>query len=291
MKLRIWLLGFLLSTAPLSAFPQEASTEPDSADVTAFKQLQWQLGPGVGAIGDKATVQIPTGGRFLNASETAKYEALSHNLPTGEEYLLIPSDFSWEAHFQFSPEGYVKDDEKLDPDAILQGLRDRQVAANAELSRRGWRTLTVLGWQVPPRYDPSTHVLEWAVNLKDDSSGATLSNYSTRMLGRKGVTSVTVVVGDLSTFNRTLANFKETLPGFSYVVGERYAEYVPGDHVAEYGLAALITGGVVAVAAKKGFFGVIAAFLAGAWKLVIAAFVGLGAWIKSLFAKKPRQDK
>jgi uncharacterized membrane-anchored protein len=73
--------------------------------------------------------------------------------------------------------------------------------------------------------------------------------------------------------------------GFQYVSGQTYGEYQPGDHVAAYGLAALITGGAAAVAAKKGLFSVIGGFLVAAWKFVLAGFLALGAWFKSLFKK------
>jgi uncharacterized membrane-anchored protein len=83
-----------------------------------------------------------------------------------------------------------------------------------------------------------------------------------------------------------IVDFKDKLSGFDFNQGERYSEYRQGDKVAEYGLAALIVGGATAVAAKKGFFTVILAFLAGAWKFIALAFVGGFAWIKSLFTQK-----
>ena len=58
------------------------------------------------------------------------------------------------------------------------------------------------------------------------------------------------------------------------------------ERVAEYGLAALIVGGVAAVAAKKGLFSVLAGFLAVAWKFVAAAAIAAMAWLRRLFARK-----
>jgi uncharacterized membrane-anchored protein len=76
------------------------------------------------------------------------------------------------------------------------------------------------------------------------------------------------------------------LNGYSFNAGESYAEYRPGDKVAEYGLAALIVGGAAAVAAKKGLFGVLATFLAAAWKFLVAAVVGALAWVRKKFGAK-----
>jgi uncharacterized membrane-anchored protein len=86
----------------------------------------------------------------------------------------------------------------------------------------------------------------------------------------------------------SIADFKSTLPGFQYLPGESYAEYRAGDHVAEYGLAALITGGALAVAAKKGLFTVIGGMLVAAWKFLLIGFAAVGAWFKNLFKKKPQ---
>jgi len=57
------------------------------------------------------------------------------------------------------------------------------------------------------------------------------------------------------------------------VEGQRYAEFRPGDKIAEYGLAALITGGAAAVALKTGLFQKF-------WKLIVLGFVALAGALK-----------
>lgn len=86
----------------------------------------------------------------------------------------------------------------------------------------------------------------------------------------------------------SLRSLKDLLKGYSFTSGEKYAEFKSGDHVAEFGLAALIAGGAAAVAAKKGFFTVALAFLAGAGQFIVAAVVGAAAWVGPLFKKKNR---
>ena len=63
---------------------------------------------------------------------------------------------------------------------------------------------------------------------------------------------------------------------FTYKLGKRYAEWVPGDKVAEYGLTALVAAGAGAAAVKLGFFAVLGKFFAKSAKLVIIALAGLG---------------
>ena len=82
------------------------------------------------------------------------------------------------------------------------------------------------------------------------------------------------------------ADFKTLVPGYEFADGEKYGEFKPGDHVAEIGLAALITGGAAAVAAKKGWFAAIGIALAKFWKLILIGVVGIGAAIRKLFSGK-----
>lgn len=254
-----------------------------------YAELEWQSGPSTGVIDNRATLDIPEGFVFLDADNTRQYVELSENLSAGEEYLFAPITGSWEAYFSFSEDGYVKDTETLDADALLKSIQQSQEAANVERRRRGWPAYTITGWRIPPRYNASTKVLEWATVLKSEGSDVASINYNTRVLGRRGTMSVQLIALP-DQFDAGLLAFQDRLQGFDYNAGERYADYRPGDHVAEYGLAALVVGGAAAVAAKKGFFGVIAAFLAAAWKFVLAALVGLGAWAKSLFGKKRGQQ-
>ena len=60
--------------------------------------------------------------------------------------------------FEFSDVGYVKDDEKdsLDANALLDSIKDSTLRGNQERMKRGWPTMTILGWETPPRYN-DTH--------------------------------------------------------------------------------------------------------------------------------------
>ena len=252
-------------------------------EAPAFK---WQRGPATGAIADNATIAIPEDYVFLDADETTRYVVMSENIPSEGEQLFAPTSGDWDAYFEFSPEGYIKDNETLDPDELMASMKSSQKESNAERRRRGWTELEMVGWHIEPRYDPQTKVLEWATVLrdKDDNASQTI-NYTTRVLGRKGIMTVQLVASP-DKFDSSLVEFKDALKGFNYEQGERYADYKAGDHVAEYGLAALVAGGALAIGSKKGFFGIIAAFFAAAWKVIIPVFVGLGLWVRRLFGKK-----
>jgi hypothetical protein len=92
--------------------------------------------------------------------------------------------------------------------------------------------MTIIGWEQQPRYNESTHNLEWAI--RGESEGSPIINYNTRLLGRGGVVEVTLVT-DPSTLSETLPKFKTMLAGFDFNQGQRYAEFRQGDKIAEYG--------------------------------------------------------
>jgi uncharacterized membrane-anchored protein len=278
MKVIQFVLAVLLACASIGAWAEDS----------AIAKLPWQRGPTTGKIADKATIQVPLGYVFLDVSGTKKLNELMHNPPdSSSTYTFAPEDLSWIGFFSFNDVGYIKDENDIDADKILASVKEGTEQGNTERQSRGWDTLKVLGWSFEPKYDSQIKSLAWAILAEDEKSHAKIVNYNTRLLGRRGVMEV-VVVSDPESLNSSIAAFKGNLPGFQFTQGESYAEYRPGDHVAAYGLAALITGGAAAVAAKKGFFGVIAGFLAAAWKLVVAAFLGMGAWLRSLFSKKQK---
>ncbi|MGH8864834.1 MAG: DUF2167 domain-containing protein, partial [Burkholderiales bacterium] len=157
--------------------------------------------------------------------------------------------------------------------------REGTQQANEERKSHGWAPLQITGWHFKPRYDKETQRLEWAIAAV--SEGEQVVNVNTRLLGRKGVTSATLVAGP-DALDAAYTEFKDVLEGFQYVTGERYADVQEGDHMAEYGLAALIAGGGAAVAAKSGL-------LKGLWKFILVGAAGLAAWARKLFGKK-QQD-
>ena len=82
-----------------------------------------------------------------------------------------------------------------------------------------------------------------------------------------------------------LNEFQQLMNGFSYVEGQRYAEFREGDKVAKYGLTALIAGTGVLVASKMGLFAQLGVFFAKLGKGAILLVVGALAGLKKLFGK------
>src|SRR5262249_24053955 len=114
-----------------------------------------------------------------------------------------------------------------------------------------------------------------------DSPDETL-NYDIRVLGRSGVLDLNVI-GGMDQLAMIDGRVDEILAMVSFNPGNTYAEFKPGiGKAAEYGIAWLITGGILA---KAGFV----KFLLGYAKPLIyggiAVVVAIGGFFKRLFRR------
>ena len=268
-------LDLLIGQSPVAAVPQRS----DEQIKQEMAGLAWQRGPVDGRIGSIASIKVGEGKAFLDGPNTRRFLELNGNPPRDERYALVGPD--WFAIFFFENTGYVKDDEKLDPAALLAALKEGDKGANAERERLGMTPLHTDGWHVPPHYDLTTKRLEWGVRLRGGSEERTVVNYSIRLLGRRGVMHA-VLVSEPESLDRDIAEFKTALRDYDFTSGERYSEFRAGDRIAEYGLAALVLGGAAAVATKSGFGKAIG-------KFVVLGVAALGSAIVALFRRMTRR--
>lgn len=273
----------LLSNLTATAYAQDRDQREDTA-------IDWQTGPVIGRLGDQAQIHIPERYSFAGQRGVRTFMESNQNPVSGQELgVVVPpqaSGANWFVVFRFTPIGYVRDDEKddLDREALLDSIRNGTARANEERRRRGWAPVEVLGWHSPPRYDSITNNLTWAV--RGASNGHEGINYSVRLLGRRGVMRVDLVL-EAADVAGTVASFNKLLSGFAFTPGNKYAEFRPGDRIAEYGLTALVAGGVGAAAAKSGVLGKF-------WKLLIfgavAAIAALKKMLQAVFARSDYQE-
>jgi uncharacterized membrane-anchored protein len=242
--LTIALLAASFSLGALPAFSQE-----EDEFGQAMAELDWVGGPAEVGIASIARVSLPSEYSYLDSDDTAVLMEMFQNPTSAAEYFVGPDDLRWWAVFSFEDTGYINDDEEIDADDLLKSLRAGNEYANEERRSRGWSELEITGWQYPPFYEENSNRLAWAIRAESD--GETIVNYNTRLLGRKGVMSA-VLVANPETLDASVQEFRQLLTSFNYDEGHRYAEYLPGDKVAAYGLAALVTGGAAAAVAKSG---------------------------------------
>lgn len=280
--------GLLVVVAP----SETSGQQPKSAR----PQIQWQDGPAQADLGNVAQVQVPKGFKFTGIEGTKTFEELLQNPVDGKELgVMIPdlkdkddADGFWFVLFEFDPIGYVKDGEQSELNTktistILDSIRKGTESANQERRDRGWPTLSIVGWEKQPFYDPSSHNLVWGIrgSSTEDGKPSYSINYNTRILGREGVLSANLVV-DPDQLKAIVPTYEKLLAGVSFKPGKTYAEFRAGDKIAEYGLVGLITGGAAAIAVKSGF---LTKFLKPILVGIVVAFGAVIKGIKGFFGK------
>ncbi len=271
----------ILASIALSqtAFTQELLKEEPPAPLTIeeIKQNFSSAKPAgeSGDIGSNSMIKVQEGQYHLNGSDANKLMQMYGNPPSRYDGAIVALDDSYAITFNFSSEGYVKDDEKeeLDADELLKAFKAADKEGNKQRLAAGLDSMTTIGWAFEPHYNENTNNLEWAV-IYQSSDGSQTVNHNIKILGRKGVMNATLLCdpGQLENLRPML---DKTLAGFEYKPGNKYSEFQEGDKIADYGLKGLLIGGGLLAAGKLGLFGLLAKYL----KPIIGGIVALGVGI------------
>jgi uncharacterized membrane-anchored protein len=282
------LLGPAWAQEPEAAEPEAVAEESkeDTGPALAYQTGEIVLPNKV------ASLHLGTRYRYLDPGETEKLLVAWGNQPGNEtEGAVVPSDvdpFSdegWAVIVTYDNDGHVDDSDarKIDYDDMLKDMKEGTESENDDRKKAGYDAVHLVGWAENPHYDGANKKLYWAKELDFEGSDAHTLNYDVRVLGREGVLSMNAVsgIGQLSQIRQGMRSLIDVA---EFNEGYRYAEYNPKtDKLAEYGLGALIAGGV---AAKLGLFGKLFALIIAAKKVLIAGAIALFGFIARLFKKK-----
>jgi len=271
----------------------DTMSDQEAADsFAAFeRRLPWQTGH-VTIQGGFATLDLPAGYRFLGPKPAQNIlEHVWGNPPDADVLgMIFPPGATirenpYAVVISYSDDGYVKDDEAatIDYTKMLKEMQQAVIDEDAERTKQGYPTLRFVGWAEPPHYDKDTHKLYWAKRLKFSNLDHETLNYCIRALGRHGVMELNLVAR-MAELDSVKAGVPAILDAVTFTSGNRYADFDAkrGDKVAEYGIAALIAGGI---AAKAGLFKGLIALLIAAKKLILVAIAGFAAWWQRTFGK------
>lgn len=304
---RIALIGAVIAALlPALAFP--APAQGQSAPAAQNEQARrdesnaaWRAGEQAGTKGpanialiDQAILNLPAGYFFIAKPEGARILRALGNTVRGSTFVGLivstkPND-QWIVVTSYVKEGYIRDDDakEWNADELLQNIKAGTAEANKDRIARGFPELEVLSWVEKPAYDSATHRLVWSLLAKQKGQPDTAEkaiNYNTYALGRDGYFSL-----NLLTTSRHVDTEKSAahvlLAALSYNKGKGYEDFnAATDHIAEYGIAALV-GGVVAK--KLGLLALIGVFVAKFTKLIGIAVLGFGVAIWNFFRRKPK---
>ena len=287
-------------SGPQGGPAQHETAEQRKAEAGAAGQAAMAAGtrgPASVALLDQGRLQLPDHALWVPRAQAARLLAAWGNTPGRDLAGMIfgraqPGGRLWTAVLSYTASGFVKDGDARDLNAgdILENLREATDRDNQSRLARGFDALDVGGWLQPPAYDARAKRLIWAftVAARDKPGAEATVNYNTRALGRYGYFSLNLLT-EPARFAADKPVADRLLAGLAFQPGKTYADFNAGtDHVAEYGLAALI--GVVALK-KLGVMALAGAFLLKFAKLGILAAMGAGAALRrTVFRKRPARN-
>jgi len=283
-----WLALLLLATRSLVwAAPDEEQHRKAFADAEAAAKK----GPADIELSGQAVLRLPAGRVFVPQPQAMRLlNAMGNpgNDPRLQGLIFPEGNDNWFMTVRYDASGYVKDDDarEWNADDLLKSYREGTEASNAERVKLGVPAIEIIGWAEKPAYDGASHRLVWAMSSRDKGAPANAPqgvNYNTYALGREGYVSLNLVTA-LNDLPQHKGAAHQLLDALAYKDGKRYVDFnEKTDHVAEYGLAALVVG----VAAKKlGLIALAAAFFAKFAKVILLVLALLGGGFLKFFGKR-----
>ncbi|NHZ34369.1 DUF2167 domain-containing protein [Massilia rubra] len=285
---------FLLALGCMTgAHAQAGGDKQEHSSEQLEASLKMQSGK-INLPGGMATLNLPDTFRYLSPQDAERLLVEGWGNPPGNESLgmIVPasgvmSKDGWGVIITYEADGHVKDSDAdtIKYDELLKDMQESVAEQNSERKSQGYAAMSLVGWAEKPSYEKATHKLLWAKELAVVGETEHSLNYNIRVLGRQGV----LVLNAVASMDQ-IANIRQEMrkvTAFSdFTPGNRYADYNPStDKAAEYGLAALVAGGV---AAKMGLFGKLFALLLAFKKLIIIGFLAAGGALVNFFRGKSK---
>jgi uncharacterized membrane-anchored protein len=187
--------------------------------------------------------------------------------------------------------GYVSDEdaEKINYSELLRDMKQSTREDSQQRVENGYESIELIGWARQPYYDKASKKLYWAKQLRFGNQPTDTLNYNVRILGRRGVL-VLNVIAEMEALPWIDRQNADILSMVSFNQGNSYQEFNPSiDQAAAYGIAGLITGGILT---KTGFFKGLLVLLLASKKLGAVAILGFLAalWggFKALFRRRQK---
>jgi uncharacterized membrane-anchored protein len=296
---RVVALCLVIALAPIAAQAQTSAPQ-SQADREAEINAAYGAGIKAGTRGPttitlfdqatlgiaQATLGIPVNEIFIPKDEGLRILRALGNSPASDTFtglvLGLGGNDRWIVVVRYFKEGYIKDDDakNWNADELLQNLKNGNDEQNKDRIARGFPELEIVGWIEKPTYNAATYQLVWSLSSKRKGApdtGVKGINYNTYALGRDGYFSLNLLTNtERVDTDKQVAH--TLLAGLTYNSGRRYEDFNPStDHLAAYGIAALVGG----LAAKKlGLLALIGVFALKFIKVIgiaVVAFFG-GIW-------------
>ncbi len=233
------ILALLVWTVP--AVGQDPATlRQIEAELTS---LPWAMGPAVQAVpGASATYRQSRDERWLAGENAVRAMTLLTGSDQWQDDTAVALDIYNQTQIviEHYDVGHVDDADwlELDTAGVLEKAQETLENANEERRRQHYPTGDLAGFALEPEYYEEENAVYWAMRYLS-SNGSYYVTGNVLKLSRSGLTHL-VWAGPVSRFQgrRTL---EAAMAPFRYDDGARYADFMEGDEVAGFGLAAAAT--------------------------------------------------
>jgi uncharacterized membrane-anchored protein len=273
--------AFAVLVAPALA---DTRSEHQSIAKQEFAKMHWVAGTQKLAQ-SHGTFTVPRGGTMVSGAEAVRADNLINGTDdTSTEGFVELKHRS--LYLSYTDEGFVTADDWKDvnADELLKNIRDSTDEANEQRTKSGVSALHIDGWVQKPVFDEARKSVRWVTRAHDDHGS--LVNAVALQLGRHGYERFTLV-SDGSDPKGDAAQLAAAVQAYRFDKGFRFSDYVPGDKVAGYGIAALVGTAAGATIAKTVGFGAILLLIKKFFLVFVALGLGAFRYLKGMFVRKP----
>lgn len=225
----------------------------------------------------------PASARMVESTEAQRFDEIINGTTSSDsEGVVILKRRT--LYLSYDDSGFVSVDDWKDVDAtkLLDGMKDSTEKTNDERVKNGVSPIHVDGWVQPPTLDQRRKSVRWVMGLHDEQQKHFV-NAVALQLGRHGFERFTLVSrGDDPAGDRAL--LASLVNDYQFDSGSRFRDYVKGDKLAGFGIAALVGTAAGATLLKTGAFAGLLLLLKKFIIVIIALGAGIFGWLRKTLA-------
>ncbi|HEY0797703.1 MAG TPA: DUF2167 domain-containing protein [Candidatus Baltobacteraceae bacterium] len=233
------------------------------------------------------TFAPPGGAIMVEDSEARRFSELVNGESSPNTEAIVRLRNRDILYLDYIDSGFVTVDDWKDikPADMIKSISDATENSNKARADNGVPAVHVVGWIEEPVLDPVTKTVRWIVRFRGDGQAQTFSNAIALHLGRRGYERFTLASDDQNP--RTLTASLNGLSGdYQFTRGFRFQDYVAGDKLAGYGIAALVGTVAGAAIAKTIGWGVVLLMIKKFFVLIVAGGAAGFRWLRGFFKRR-----
>jgi uncharacterized membrane-anchored protein len=259
-----------------------AAAEHETANQREFDALPWAGGTQKLAQ-SHGSFTVPRSGKMVVGARAARADELINGATSADsEAVAIVAHRT--LYLSYHDSGFVTADDwsNVDAASMLKDMTQKTEDENDARVKVGGQALHVDGWVQKPTLDAGRKSVRWVLAMHD--SHGRLVNAVALQLGRRGYERFTLA-SDGTNPQLDAAILSDAAKDYRFDPGFRFSDYVQGDKLAGFGIAALVGTAAGATIAKTVGFGALLLLVKKFFFLILAAFAGGFGYVRRWFKR------